>query len=236
TTICKTTSVQLFANGGTTYSWTPSSTLNNPNIANPIASPIANTVYKVIVGNVNNCTTADSVRVNIQPDPVFNISSPASICRNDSLQLNASGGNIYNWQPSSNISNPNISNPKVFPQVTTTYTVQITETTCSNSSTLSTTVTVFDLPTVTASKSNDIDCTSDFSQLNATGGVGYLWSPAATLNNPNIANPIARPMIQTLYTVKGIDANGCANYDTVTVDISGLNKGGYLMASAFTPN
>jgi gliding motility-associated-like protein len=236
TTICKTGSAQLFASGGTSYTWSPSSTLNNPNISNPVATPTTNTVYNLIVGNANNCTTADSVKVSVYPDPSFTISSPGSICRNDSLQLNASGGNIYNWQPSSNISNPNIPNPKVFPQSTATYTVQITETTCNNSTTLSTTVTVFDLPNVKAFKSNDIDCTIDFSQLTATGGVNYLWSPATSLNNPNIANPIARPAIQTLYTVKGIDANSCINYDTVTVDITGLNKGGYLMPSAFTPN
>src|SRR6185503_14979482 len=98
--------------GGTTYSWSPAATLNNPNIANPIAAPVTNTIYNVIVGNAN-CTTADSIRVNVYPDPVFLISPPGSICRNDSLQLNASGGNVYNWQPSSDISNPNIANPKV---------------------------------------------------------------------------------------------------------------------------
>jgi gliding motility-associated-like protein len=101
---------------------------------------------------------------------------------------------------------------------------------------LSTTVTVFDLPNVKAFKSNDIDCTTDFSQLNATGGVNYLWSPATSLNNANVANPIAIPAIKTLYTVKGTDVNNCINYDTVTVDITVFNKGSYLMPSAFTPN
>jgi len=36
--------------------------------------------------------------------------------------------------------------------------------------------------------------------------------------------------------VKGTDANGCSNTDTVTVNITMLNKGGYLMPTAFTPN
>jgi gliding motility-associated-like protein len=236
TIICKATSVQLSASGGTTYSWSPTATLNNPTIANPIATPTTNMIYNVIVGNANNCTSTDSIRVDLHPDPVFAVSSPASICQKDSLQLYASGGNIYNWQPSSDISNPNIANPKVFPLNTTTYTVQITETVCNNSASLATIVTVHSLPNVTASKSNDIDCTTDFSQLNATGAVRYLWSPASSLNNPNIANPIASPVSQTLYTVKGFDANNCTNYDTVTVDITSLNKGGYLMPSAFTPN
>src|SRR5205085_9200573 len=122
-----------------------------------------------VVGYAKNCPPLASVEVTIDPDPILSISPPGSICRHDSLQLIASGGNVYNWLPSSDITNPAISNPKVFPQNTTTYTVQITETNCNNSSTLSTTVTVLDLPNIKAFKANDIDCSNDFSQLNATG-------------------------------------------------------------------
>ena len=92
------------------------------------------------------------------------------------------------------------------------------------------------LPVVQASKTVDIDCSNDQSQLTATGAVQYSWSPASSLNNPNIANPIARPMTQTQYVVKGINNNGCANYDSVTVAVTAINKGDYLMPSAFTPN
>jgi gliding motility-associated-like protein len=42
--------------------------------------------------------------------------------------------------------------------------------------------------------------------------------------------------VQTVYIVKGTDANGCINYDSVTVNITGLNKGGYFMPTGFTPN
>ncbi|HEX8609620.1 MAG TPA: PKD domain-containing protein, partial [Pedobacter sp.] len=40
---------------------------------------------------------------------------------------------------------------------------------------------------------NDTICVGTSTQLNATGGFSYSWSPASTLNNPNIANPIASP-------------------------------------------
>jgi gliding motility-associated-like protein len=56
------------------------------------------------------------------------------------------------------------------------------------------------------------------------------------LNNPNTANPIAIPAATTQYIVTGTDGAGCINYDTVTVNVSGDNKGGYLMPTAFTPN
>jgi gliding motility-associated-like protein len=34
----------------------------------------------------------------------------------------------------------------------------------------------------------------------------------------------------------GTDQSGCANYDSVTVNVTNINKGGYLMPTAFTPN
>ncbi len=236
TLICKNTTAQLFAGGGTTYSWSPSATLNDPNSSNPVATPPVSTEYYVTVTDANSCTNTDSVRVNIRPDPVFSISPPGNLCENNSVQLAASGGDIYAWQPSASLDNTNSPNPIASPGTTTNYSVQITETTCNNSKTLSTTITVVPSPVVHASKSNDVDCSNDASNLSATGAVSYSWSPAATLNDPNIQNPIARPTATTLYTVKGTDANGCTNMDTVTVYVNGTNKGGYLMPNAFTPN
>ncbi len=45
----------------------------------------------------------------------------------------------------------------------------------------------------------------------------YLWSPAATLNNPNIANPLASPDVDTDYILQITDACGFNFYDTVNV-------------------
>lgn len=236
TLICKNASAQLNAGGGNTYSWSPAATLNNPNIANPVATPASDTKYHVTVTDANNCSNTESVMVSIRPDPVFSVSPPGNLCENNSVQLAASGGDIYAWQPSASLDNTNSPNPIASPGTTTTYSVQITETTCNNSKTLSTTITVVPSPVVHASKSNDVDCSNDASNLSATGAVSYSWSPAATLNDPNIQNPIARPTTTTLYTVKGTDANGCTNVDTVTVYVNGTNKGAYLMPNAFTPN
>lgn len=50
TTICAGETVQLISSGGQTYSWSPASGLNNPNIQNPTASPLTTTTYIVTVG------------------------------------------------------------------------------------------------------------------------------------------------------------------------------------------
>jgi gliding motility-associated-like protein len=176
------------------------------------------------------------VKVSIRPDAIFSISDPGKVCLFDSAQLNASGGDIYSWQPAEGLTNTRISSPWVSPSVTTEYRVTITETTCNQSATLSTKLTVSPLPTVNAVKSNDIDCSNDRSQLNATGAGQYVWSPATTLNNPGIYNPVATPVSTTQYIVKGTDFAGCTGYDTITVKVDNVNKGGYLMPNAFTPN
>jgi gliding motility-associated-like protein len=236
TLICKNIPIQLFASGGTTYTWSPPATLNDPSISNPVATTSASTKYYVTVTDANTCTNIDSVMVNVRPDPVFTVSPSTNVCENNSTQLTATGGDVYSWQPAASLSDPTISNPIATPMSTTDYSVLITETACNNSTTLTTTVTVLPPPSVHASKSNDLDCSNDASQLNATGAIIYTWSPAVTLDNPNIQNPIATPTTTTQYSVKGVDASGCSNIDTITVYVTGLNKGGYLMPNAFTPN
>ena len=77
---------------------------------------------------------------------------------------------------------------------------------------------------------------TDRSQLKATGADQYRWTPSATLTNPAVANPVAMPVTTTEYVVEGTDGSGCKGYDTVTVKVDNVNKGGYLMPNAFTPD
>lgn len=51
------------ASGGTTYSWTPTTGLNDPSIANPIAMPGSPTTYHLTIDNGNGCVMTDSTVV-----------------------------------------------------------------------------------------------------------------------------------------------------------------------------
>ncbi|MFT3679576.1 MAG: sugar-binding protein [Ferruginibacter sp.] len=58
TSICQGSAVQLSASGGTGgYIWSPATGLNNPNIANPVATPTTTTTYTVTSQSVNNLIT-----------------------------------------------------------------------------------------------------------------------------------------------------------------------------------
>ncbi len=56
-------------------------------------------------------------------------------------------------------------------------------------------------------------------QLSASGGLVYHWFPATGLNNSTSAYPMATLSENQTYTVRGTDAFGCENTDTVTVFI-----------------
>jgi gliding motility-associated-like protein len=171
------------------------------------------------------------VQVFVRSLTSFTINPPASICLHKIIQLSASGGDLYAWQPAGSLDNSAIFNPTASPSTTTTYSVFITDTLCSNSATLSTTITL-----IKAGRSNDITCIVPNSQLTATGGSQYQWAPARTLNNPGIATPIASPISTTTYIVTGTDAFGCSNLDSVLVKVNYAEKGGYFMPTGFTPN
>ena len=55
----------MSASGGVTYSWTPTTGLDNSNIANPIAQPTVTTTYTVLVTDANGCVDTDDVTVEV---------------------------------------------------------------------------------------------------------------------------------------------------------------------------
>ncbi len=193
-------------------------------------------MYYLVIRDAINCEYLDSVEVAVRPDANFSVNAPGQICKDGSLQLSAAGGDIYSWLPASGLSNATIANPVASPSTTTDYTVTITESTCNQTQSLTTRLTIMPSPVINAVKSNDIDCSNDRSQLNVSGASQYSWSPATTLSNSSISNPVATPLTTTEYVVEGIDALGCKGYDTITVKVNNVNRGGYLMPNAFTPN
>ena len=70
-TIVENTSTTLGATGGTSYTWTPGSTLSDSTISNPVASPTQTTTYYVTGVSPNGCVATDSVIVTVLPSIKF---------------------------------------------------------------------------------------------------------------------------------------------------------------------
>lgn len=69
-------------------------------------------------------------------------------------------------------------------------------------------------------------------QLFASGGDYYLWSPASSLNNNQISNPMASPEETTEYKVIMLDSLGCSDEDSVLVEV--FEEA--FIPTLFTPN
>jgi gliding motility-associated-like protein len=92
-------------------------------------------------------------------------------------------------------------------------------------------------PVLSLSKSNDIDCMTGTARLSASGGANYTWSPAASLDNPNSADPLASPSTSTMYYVQATSPEGCVAVDSILVTVHpGGVENGYWVPNAFTPN
>lgn len=119
------------------YTWTPSATLSNDTISNPIASPANTTQYTLLVSN-GVCT--DTVYQNVQVSiPLLNVSNDTTLCTSDevvTLSANSQGtSSVYVWSENESFTdtiNSNLSNNTltVSPSVSTTYFVEINNNGC----------------------------------------------------------------------------------------------------------
>lgn len=211
---CSGNSTALGASGGTTYSWSPSTGLSNAAIANPVANPASTTTYTVTVAN-GTCTSTDAVVVTVNTTPVANAGSDVAICSGTSTNLGASGGTTYSWLPTTGLSSASIASPVANPSSTTNYTVTVTTGSCSSTDVVIVTVN----PTPVANAGSDVSiCTGASTNLLASGGTSYLWSPATGLSNAAVANPVANPSSTTSYTVT-VTTGSCSATDVVVVTI-----------------
>lgn len=207
TSVCQGTSVTLFGNGASTYTW-------SGGIVNGGAFvPAMSTTYTVTGTDVNGCSNTAQVTVTVKPLPAINPSSPISICAGQSAMLSATGAHIYTWNPGSISGSPVL----VSPTTTTTYTVTGTNIITGCSNTASTTVTVNPLPTVNyiATPGTTI-CAGDPLTLNGTGANSYSWTGGIT-NGVSFTPPLS-----SVYTVTGTDVNGCTNTSTVNIVVNPL--------------
>ena len=220
TSYCLGDSTQLNATGGVSYTWIPSIGLSDTSIANPIANPVVTTTYFVTVVDSLGCTGMDSVVVTVNPIPIIMISNDTTVCLGTCVQLISSGGTNYNWNPGTGLSDSTIFNPVACPLNTTNYYLALTDSNnCMNNDSVM--ITINPAPTITTNNDTAV-CDGNCVQLNAVGGVSYVWTPATGLSNDTIANPLACPTATTTYVVTGTDANGCESTDTVTITVNPL--------------
>lgn len=203
-TLCAGNTITLSASGALSFTWSTSQSGSVVTI-----TPTSSSVYTAVGSNTYGCQSSATKSITvINPPTVTANASSLSICSGNTLYLYGGGASTYTWSNS-------VSNGASFvPSVTNNYTV--TGTNACGSNTAAITVTVNNLPNVSANASSTLTCASDPVTLNGGGANSYTWTGG-------ISNNITfYPTTSGTYTVTGTDANGCRNTAVTSLSVKAL--------------
>jgi gliding motility-associated-like protein len=223
--ICLGSSVQLQSTGGSIFSWTPTSTLNNANIANPIATPTSTTTY-TLTTSASFCVENKDVKINVSD---MNITfTPTNVSCNgnnnglvSTVVTNGLTPYTYSWTGPNGFTSSvkNISN-----LAPGTYTLTVVDAKgCTKSKNV--TITEPDVlnSTITSATYNggyNISCNglSDGSitlvTIGGTASYTYSWTGpnSFTSSNQNLSG-----LVSGTYNVVITDAKGCVKNKSITL-------------------
>ncbi len=208
--VCVTNPTSFFDNTLTDYglvdSWVwdfgdLSTTSDTSKLKNPTykyAQP-GNKKVQLTVSNSKGCIKTITQDILIIDKPIINLAFKDTLLCGDSVRLQATGNGIFNWSPLQNIIDPATATPLVFPPTNRKYFVELNDNGCINKDSVNVRV----LQTISLiPRSDTVICQTDPVQLSVVStGLQYSWSPAASLNNSTLKNPIARPLVNTTYMV-----------------------------------
>jgi gliding motility-associated-like protein len=235
--LCPGESKILNAGTHTEYIWSNNS--NGPTLQVIAGQPttVTNNRYTVIVKNEFGCEANDTINARVFPIVKAEIlADKPGVCNGEPVNLTASGGLIYVWtDPAGNsLSNTNQAMTVASPLTTTTYTVEVSDGICvDNIDSKSIEIKVFEPNDISAGVDTCVIIGRTI-KLGASGGTAYQWDNINLIEGPsNIANPVIKPLVETVFTVTITDTNGCEFTDDVKVCVKEDN---FKAVSIITPN
>lgn len=134
TSICENSTFFLggpknFDNNGITYSWSPTTGINNPSSPHPSVKVNASISYTLTATTPGCPPKVDTITITVIPTPIPVIAEGDSITikEGDVITLHATGGALYKWEPKDSVKYPFTPNPDVSPRDTTTYYVYVSD-------------------------------------------------------------------------------------------------------------
>jgi gliding motility-associated-like protein len=236
--VCKGQSITLNATGANTYTWLSDTSLSCSACISPVANPLFNTTYFLTGIDSHGCKASDSINIRVQQPFTVSVSADDTICLGSTVQLKATGAELYNWLPASLVKNNTDSVTSSTPQTTTTYTVIGNDRKGCFSDTASAVVNVFPYPTLQLKDTNVTIEAGNGYQINAIGSGDitlWQWTPLSGLSCTNCSEPVATPAATQTYTVDVHNIAGCSveGHITVTVLCKGQNL---FIPNTFSPN
>jgi gliding motility-associated-like protein len=180
-----------------------------------------NVATATLAGSNGICTSSLAVSFSIMPNPTVTISSPTPvICEGRSFTYTSMGATGYTWGPTSQgivmYSNGGVAVAN--PTISSVFSVVGSSIGC-NSALVTTSLTVYPIPTVFAKPTFVEICPGTSTMLGAYGtATSFMWSPGNGLNSITGTTVMSKPSADITYTVTG-SANNCTNTAITTVSI-----------------
>ncbi len=237
--LCLGEQLQLTASGGATYRWSGPDSYTS-DLQNPVISQITLAqagTYKVVVTTAAGCTSTASTTVAVGSRPAVIISSDVELCegRSTILHASASGGVSYRWSPAAGLSDATSASPVASPEVTTTYTVAVSDQSSACPAYDSVKVTILKKAIVDAGPDKSLVRDNSVKLEGAVSGdkISYYWLPADYLDDARLLQPTATPDRDMTYTLYAISDSGC-DYVLDEMNIKVYDK--VLIPNTFSPN
>lgn len=178
-----------------------------------------NVIMSTKMTNSSGCENTISKIINVHALPNVNAGIDAEICRNQTVNLQATGAKTYTWYGNITTLNSNtIANPIAKPLTTISYLViGKSEYNCEASDSITIKV---QQPLKLSVLKADTLCVGQTAEINASGTENYKWYPTLYLDKPNNAQVKIHPTKDTLmnYMLVGWDNMQCFS-DTAFVKI-----------------
>jgi gliding motility-associated-like protein len=235
TTVCPGASVLMKASGGKSYKWSPS--LYFENSASPeVTTKVQNSqVFTVEISN-EECTIKKDIKVNVENTKTdFGATSNTTICKGNSLSLNASGlADKFVWS-GDGISDSTKASVNIIPNKTGNYTVKAFYSDgCTPIKTIKVTVDesvklAFDFEYKFAChKPSEVVFNNK-----STGAQSYVWRIGENPETNDISTFGIRSNSNTQLTLKGLSAAGCAFETSKNLDLKFYDG---IIPNVITPN
>ena len=173
-------------------------------------------------GNIGekNCRVGSNlVTFYVNALPVVQMDHVTNSCLGSNVLFKASGGTNYQWSGPNGFSSTSaeVKLPNVqYTDAGIYFLSAISDKGCSRSD--STHLFVNPVPTAALS-GNDHICEGSSTQLQASGGIRYAWTPTTGLSSGTIANPTASPKDTTRYKVYVYNQYSCADSANILINV-----------------
>lgn len=215
-TLCPGESYTFNAQGGSEYLWTPDTYLDAADIPNPTTTPDQDITYHLEVSTDLGCEGTEIIEVDVlPPPPELTAGGPYTVCNGAAVTLHVSGGDTYQWTPTTGLSDPNVPNPSAAPATSTTYTVSSTN----DCGTGSVEVVVNTANIEVSIDADTIVCHDTPFTVAGFGAEEYRWRPAHLFADPHAATTTASISHGRFITLTGHGPQGCHHTQTAYISI-----------------